>query len=63
MRAKDDFPPIWIRYVSEPKYSLDVPKTEFLGYTVLEGEAQVLRFLNEDNKVKIILKCRGGGPD
>lgn len=34
---------------------LDVAKTEFLGYSELEASAKVLKFLNEDGKVKIVL--------
>jgi alanyl-tRNA synthetase len=34
---------------------LDVSKTEFLGYSALEGDAVILRLLNENNRVKIVL--------
>ncbi len=34
---------------------LDVPKTEFLGYSVLETKATVLQILGEDGRVKVVL--------
>ncbi|MDO8674887.1 MAG: alanine--tRNA ligase [Candidatus Omnitrophota bacterium] len=34
---------------------LDVPKTEFLGYSVLETKATVLQVLGEGSRVKVIL--------
>ncbi len=40
---------------TEAGISLDVPKTEFVGYDVLEADAKVLKVLNEGNQIKVIL--------
>lgn len=40
---------------TEAGISLDVPKTEFVGYDVLEADAKVLKVLNDGNQVKVIL--------
>ena len=40
---------------AETGLKLDVPKTEFLGYSVLETKATVLQVLGEGNRVKVVL--------
>jgi len=40
---------------SDAGLKLDAPKTEFLGYSVLEIKATVLQVLGEGNRVKVVL--------